>query len=83
MTTAKYASLTLKNKAKMRLNILAALNDPNIDFFLLRLLNLIFEEANFQARKNANNTKWFSSSCFRLPRTPYVMDAMHRQGRRM
>ena len=43
---------------------LAALNDPNIDFF--------------KQERTQITLKWFSSSCFILSRTPYAMDAMHR-----
>ena len=34
-------------QGKIRRNILAALNDPNIVFFFFRFLHLTFKEANF------------------------------------
>ena len=47
----------------MSINILAALNDPNISFFF-RFLNLIFKEANFKQEGTQITLKWFSSNWF-------------------
>ena len=41
-------------QGKIRRNILAALNDPNIVFFF-RFLHLTFKEANFKAQKNTKD----------------------------
>ena len=48
-------------------------------WFLFSVFQIGFlKKGIFKLERTQITFKWFSSSCFRLSRTPYAMDAMHR-----